>query len=101
MITQVKKPRPASAYDVIRWNVPNLEISIPNIWRLNAWVEVLAAPIPTEELARLESTFQARIVWACRQCDNHVRYAQALLASLERGLSLIRDQVASASAMAA
>lgn len=100
-MTAVKKPKPESTYEVIRWNVPTIEISIPNIWRVKAWVETLEAPIPAEELARLESAFQSRVDWARVQRKDRVRYSQALLSTLECGLALIHDQKASVTALAA
>jgi hypothetical protein len=92
MISAVRKPKPESPYDIMRWYVPDIEISIPNIWRLNGWVEMLEAPIPEKELAGLERAFDMRLTWARRQRENRARYSQAMLSTLERGLILIQRQ---------
>ena len=101
MMTEVRKPKPSNPYDVIRWAVADIDVSIPNVWCVKAWVRTLAAPIPAEELPRLESVFHSRFVWACRQRENRVRYAHALVSALESGLTVIRDQMASANSVAA
>ena len=36
MMYEVKTPKPRSVYDVMRRNVPEIEISIPDIWRVKA-----------------------------------------------------------------
>ena len=101
MMTTVRKPKPANPYDVIRWAIADIEISIPNTWRMKGWIETLAAPIPAEELPRLESVFQSRLIWACIQRDNKVRFAHAFVTALESGLTEIRNQMVSTNAMAA
>jgi len=101
MMYEVKRPRSASLAEAIARNVRATEIGYGGIGTFRAYVDLFVdTTLSPEDLTKLERAFEEKLAVASKG-EKKLNFAPGCRAQLNRGLTLIRDQMASAADLAA
>ncbi len=91
MMYRMPEPRPTSIFEAIVRQVHETEIGRSGIGTFRALVDLLNAPIPPEEWARLERALVEKLALASGS-ERKLRFAPGCRSELKRGLEFIRAQ---------